>query len=115
MTKKMEELIFEQLFKINEELKSCVKKDDLKNFATKDDLKNFATKDDLKNFATKDDFKAMEERLDKKIDAKFAEQAIEISEEFRMIFESADRIHSKMIAEVNGANKKNNKKISQAV
>ena len=57
MTEKMEELIFEQLFKINEELKSCVKKDDLKNFATKDDLKNFATKDDLKNFATKDDLK----------------------------------------------------------
>lgn len=94
MTEKMEELIFEQLFKINEELKSCVKKDDLKHFATKDDLK------------------AMEERLDKKIDAKFAEQAIEISEEFRMAFESADRIHSKMLA---GVNKKNNKKISQVV
>ena len=112
MTEKMEELIFEQLFKINEELKSCVKKDDLKNFATKDDLKNFATKEDLKNFATKEDLKAMEQRLDKKIDAKFAEQAIEISEEFRMAFESADRIHSKMLA---GDNKRNNKKISQVV
>ena len=46
MTDKIGELILEQLFKIQDELKDCVKKEDLKNFATKDDLKNFATKDD---------------------------------------------------------------------
>ena len=107
MTEKMEELIFEQLFKINEELKSCVKKDDLKAMEERLDKKIDA------KFAEQDkriDAKFAEQ--DKRIDAKFAEQAIEISEEFRMAFESADRIHSKMIA---GVNKRNNKKISQVV
>lgn len=77
MTDKVGEMILEQLFKIQEELKDCVKKDDLKNFATKDDLKNFATKDDLKNFATKDDLKALEEKMDTKFATKDDLKAME--------------------------------------
>ena len=137
MTKKMEELILEKLFKINEELKSCVKKDDLKNFATKDDLKNFATKDDLKameermdakyatkddlnameermdaKYATKDDLKAMEQRMYAKMDARFAKQTKDIAEELTMIFESAGRIHDNIEARVN---KRTDQKIEQAL
>ena len=94
MTEKMEELFLEQLFKIYEELKSCVKKDDLKNFATKDDLK------------------AMEQRMYAKMDARFAEQTKDIAEELTMIFESAGRIHDNIEARVN---KRTDQKIEQAL
>ena len=111
MTEKMEELFLEQLFKIYEELKSCVKKDDLKNFATKDDLKAMEERMDAK-YATKDDLKAMEQRMYAKMNARFAEQTKDIAEELTMIFESAGRIHDNIEARVN---KRTDQKIEQAL
>ena len=85
MTDKVGEMILEQLFKIQEELKDCVKKDDLK---------------------------AMEERIDKKMEDRFALQSQEIANQFHMAFESAERIHRQMEARID---EKIDMKIAQAL
>lgn len=119
MTDKVGEMILEQLFKIQEELKDCVKKDDLKAMEEKMDTK-FATKDDLKameermnaKFATKDDLKELEKRIDKKMETRFTQQSQEIANQFHMAFESAERIHRQMEARIDA---KIDMKIAQAM
>ncbi|MBR3003126.1 MAG: hypothetical protein IKF38_06200 [Clostridia bacterium] len=83
MTKKVEELILEQVFKLSEKIDKMQEK--MNNFITKEDAKNFATKDDLKCFVTNE---YLEQRLNK--------QTEEIAEVFHNSFETSTRIHQEM-------------------
>ena len=103
MTRNMEELILNELFKLSDKVDKMLTKEEFKKemekFATKEELrqledrieKKFATKEDLKKLATKEDLKqyTTHEELKKALE----EQAKDISEVFQNTFITIEKMN----------------------